>query len=328
MDFSIVIVTYNRKKHLEKCLSSIKNCAPTSYTFEVVIVFNGETSYLSTVRAQYPEFHSFYIPTCTPAAARNYAALKAKGNYLFFLDDDCYLPPDYFSHINFNGNWDALGGPDKTPPDANEFQKALGLALSSPLCMGKTYKRHTSLAYSTPIASDESHLILCNLWLKRSLFSTENYQFPTDLFRNEENYLLKELRSSAKSIFYNSEMYVYHTRKEDIRSLSRAIIKSGECRFKSFTKLPDKNEIIYFLPSAFLLFFLYWLFNPFSLLGYAFILYTLVVALHMITVQKVLNFKAIMLHYFIVLFYAIGLVNGLKNMLEKKLSKHYHNQAL
>lgn len=327
MDFSIVIVTYNRKKHLEKCLNSIRSCAPTSHKYEVIVVFNGETSYLNSVRSQYPEFHSHYIPTSTPAAARNYAALKAKGNYLFFLDDDCYLPEDYFSHVDFTENWDALGGPDRTPPDASKFQEALGLALSSPLCMGKTYRRHTSSADPLSVASDESHLILCNLWIKRSIFEVEQFQFPVDLFRNEENYLLKELRSAGKRILYNSRMYVYHNRKEDIRSLSRAILKSGECRFKSFTKLPEKSEAIYFLPSIFFLFFLYWMFNPFSFFGYAFILYTLAIALRMTIVQKTFNFKALLLHYFIVLIYAVGLINGFKIMLEKKLAKNY-NQAL
>lgn len=327
MDFSIVIVTYNRKKHLEKCLSSIKACAPTSHKYEVIVIFNGETSYLNAIRSRYPDFQTFYIPTSTPAAARNYAATKAKGNYLFFLDDDCFLPADYFSHVSFEENWDALGGPDQTPPDASDFQKTLGLALSSPLCTGKTFKRHTSTSKSVLKGSDESHLILCNLWMKRSLFSTEGYQFPVDLFRNEENYLLKELRTAGKKILYNSRMYVYHNRKEDIVSLSRAVIKSGECRFKSFTKLPEKSEAIYFLPSAFLIFFLYWLFNPFSFFGYAFILYTLAVILYMGLVQKTFSVKVIFLHYFIVLFYAIGLLNGLKLMLEKKLPRNY-NQAL
>lgn len=328
MDFSIVIVTYNRKKHLEKCLSSIKNCGPTSYRFEVLVVFNGETSYLGAIRSQHPEFQSFYIPTSTPAAARNYAARKAKGKYIFFLDDDCYLPNDYFSNISFQENWDVLGGPDRTPLDASEFQQALGLALSSPLCMGKTYARHFSSTNSNLIPCDESQLILCNLWLKTSLFTSEGYQFPPDLFRNEENYLLKQLHSASKTILYNSKMYVYHTRKENLKALARAVIKSGECRFKSFIKLPEKSELIYFLPSGFLIFFLYWLFNPFSILGYAFIFYTLSIILRMMIVNKHLNFKTIILHYLIVIFYALGLVNGLKIIIEEKLSKNYRNQVL
>ncbi len=328
MNFSIVIVTYNRRKHLERCLNSIIYNPSLNYNFEVIIIFNGETSYLTQIKNKFPQFYSFYIPTCSPAQARNIGIEKAKGDYLFFLDDDCYLPKDYFSKIDFNQDWDVIGGPDKTPVDATPFQRSLGYTLSSPFCMGETYKRHTINVTETLIKSSESHLILCNLWFKRSLFSLEKYSFSTDLFRNEENFLLKELKQKSKKIYYNPSLFVFHSRKDNLKALAGSIFKSGECRVKSFYKLPNKSEFVYFSPLAFLLCFLFWVFNPYSVFVYPLIGYTIIISINTFITQRIFDLKIIFLHYFILITYALGLISGVKNTLEQLWVNAIGNQVL
>ena len=98
MKFSIIIVTYNRKKELAACLESI--CSQKIQTpFEVVIIFNGESSYFEKIKESYPSFKCYYITTHTPAYARNYGVAKSSGELIFFIDDDCTLPENYFNQL-------------------------------------------------------------------------------------------------------------------------------------------------------------------------------------------------------------------------------------
>ena len=328
MNFSIVIVTYNRKKYLERCLKSIKQQASSKFQFEVIIIFNGEMSYFSSVKREFSGYHSYYIPKTTPSHARNYGVTKCQGKYVFFLDDDCYLPENYFDNLNLNLDWDVLGGPDMTPPDANAFEKNLGHALASPLCMGFTYKRHHVHSTEVNIPADESKLILCNLWFKREIFSEQGFKFPTNLFRNEENFLLKQLKDDNKIILYNSKLAVFHSRKDDLKSLALTIAKSGECRVKNFSQLPESQELIYFLPMVFLSFFFYWIFNPLSILGYGFLAYTFMVIFYVVFYKKQMKPMVVILHYLILIFYAFGLLVGMKKYLEFYWGKREKNKSL
>lgn len=317
MDFSIVIVTYNRKKYLERCLDSIRLNSSTDLRFETIVIFNGESSYFNSICNKYSECKCYYIPATTPAEARNKGVEKCSGRLIFFLDDDCHLPANYFSRVPFHEAWDVLGGPDMTPPDASSFEESLGLALSSPLCMGLTYKRHTLESKKEAKESDETSLILCNLWFKRTLFLDEGFRFSSDLFRCEENYLLKLLKEKGKILYYASSLGVYHTRKRDLRSLSLSIMKSGECRVKNFSKLPQRKELLYFLPLIFsgcLFFTISTSYLPFIML---FGLYTLAVLGLMAWKHRCVNFLVLYLHYHILLFYSLGLLVGFKNFIFK-----------
>jgi glycosyltransferase involved in cell wall biosynthesis len=247
MDFSIIIVTYNREKYLERCLRSILS-QKTDYTYEIIVIFNGELSYFTSIKKNFPMVRVHYVSTSTPSLARNIGITMASGAFLFFLDDDCFLPSKYFELLNLNIECDVFGGPDSTPPDANAFQKDLGFALSSPFCMGKTYLRHTKTSNGKFTNTDESSLILCNLWIRRKLFTSEGFEFPGDLFRNEENFLLKEMKRKSKILFYNSSLYIYHSRKDNWLSLSQSVVLSAECRVKNFSKIPSYSELIYFSP--------------------------------------------------------------------------------
>lgn len=323
MNFSIVIVTHNRKQLLMHCLSSIKQSnAQKNFQFEVIIIFNGETSYFSSIQKEYPEHQCFYIPNSTPAHARNYGVSKCQGEYIFFLDDDCYLPINYFENIDFSLGWDALGGPDMTQENANDFERSVGYALSSPFCMGMTYKRHRfSNTKSVRMLADESQLILCNLWFKKDLFSRDKFKFPENLFRSEENFLLKELKRHSKVIIYTDSLRVYHTRKSDLKSLVLSIAKSGECRVDNFLKLPEKKELLYFLPLVFLGFFLYWIFNIFSSVGYFFFFYTVSAGLYVFFYTKQIRPITVLLHYVILISYSLGMLVGLKKQISSTWSR-------
>lgn len=308
MKFSIIIVTSNKHKELFKCLESITRCH-LQHSYEVIVIFNGDRTYMEKCSQAFKKFSLHFIHKSTPARARNLGISKAKGEYIFFLDDDCTLPIDYFSSVSFENNWDVLGGPDQTPPISTPLQRTIGKVLSSPLCMGSTFKRHTS---STEYQNNapESSLTLCNLWLKSSLFTQENFHFNPKLFRNEEIFLLKELKNNGKVFHYSASMFVFHQRKKDLEALGSEVIHRGESRIQNLALMPQKQDMYYLLPLISLMFLCWIIFHPQSFLLNGFIIYTFIVAIYCLIKHKTFSPKYIFLHFFILGTYSIGLIIG------------------
>lgn len=323
MNFSIVIVTYNRKKELENCLESLRSTMQ-SRDMETIVVFNGELSYFEKTKTKFPEVKCYYIPSSSPSAARNFGVTKCQAENVLFLDDDCVVPVGYFEKVSFEEPWDVLGGPDQSSPTCSQFQRTLGYVLSSPLCMGKTFKRHHTHSASGPSVADETSLILCNLWMKRTLF--EKHQFDGDLFRNEENHLLKKLKLEGKIIKHDPRLYVYHDRKASYGPLAASVMKSGECRVLNFMKIPLWSEFIYFLPLVFNLLFFTWLFNLSSKLGFLFLTYFFIVFIQGLLKHRTFKLDYLFMHLLILFIYSVGLIKGLFQhswILLKDFSKEY-----
>jgi glycosyltransferase involved in cell wall biosynthesis len=313
MKFSVIIVTYNRKKEFFACLESLEKQA-SPHLHEVICVFNGDHSYHTLARQRFPNYKFLSISRTTPSEARNFATTFAHGDYLLFLDDDCFLPDNYFQKVDFSKNWDVLGGPDKTPPHSSNLQRSTGLALQSPLCMGPTYHRHSQTKkYLENV--DESFLILCNLWFKREIFSNEGYAFSLKLFRSEENFLLKELKMNSKVLHYDPELFVYHQRKNNLENLASSIIKSGECRIQNMLMLPNIRELIYLAPLIFLCLLLLSIFHPTIYLSALFLSYALAIMIYSFYKYRNLTLHYVFLHFFILNFYAIGLIKGMLSCL-------------
>lgn len=91
--FSIIIPTYNRANLIQKTIESL--LLQTYTNFEIIIVDDGSTDNTEEVVAPYTNERLFYFKknNAERAAARNFGAIKAKGDYVNFFDsDDLALP--------------------------------------------------------------------------------------------------------------------------------------------------------------------------------------------------------------------------------------------
>ena len=193
--------------------------------------------YYKEVNGKHPCFTYFQHPTGLKVGdARNEIIGKSTGEYLCFIDDDIELPQDYFQAaykiISSYQDVDVFGGPDQTKKDANNFKLILGEVMQSYIAMGPTAKRHKSSGDSI-IAGTEINLILCNLWMKKSLFD-DGFAFPQNYIRGEENILLGQLKTSGKALIYSPKLLVFHERKGSFGKLAKATYYSAQYRTIGF----------------------------------------------------------------------------------------------
>ena len=93
--FSVVIPSYKINKLLFKALSSVFK--QTTKPYEIIIIFSNKISQDQNnfLLKKNKKLKVFFSNNGNVSQNRNYGALKAKGNYLVFLDDDDLWSKDY-----------------------------------------------------------------------------------------------------------------------------------------------------------------------------------------------------------------------------------------
>lgn len=93
----MVIPCYNRARFLDETLASLRQ--QTFVDWECILV-DGGTDDTAQVAQQWvakdPRFRYFKQATSGPSAARNFGVAQSGGTYIFPLDDDDLIAPDYF----------------------------------------------------------------------------------------------------------------------------------------------------------------------------------------------------------------------------------------
>ena len=97
--FSVVIPSYKINKLLFKTLSSVFK--QTTKPYEIIIIFSNKISHDQNklLLKKNKNLKIFFFNNGNVSQNRNYGALKAKGNYIAFLDDDDLWNKDYLRYI-------------------------------------------------------------------------------------------------------------------------------------------------------------------------------------------------------------------------------------
>lgn len=103
MLISFIIPLYNCEKLIERCLDSIFSADVDTNLFEVVIVDDGSRDHSVEVVRDYAKKHANILLACQEnagaSAARNKGLQIAKGRYVWFVDADDTIMPDFFGSI-------------------------------------------------------------------------------------------------------------------------------------------------------------------------------------------------------------------------------------
>ncbi len=191
-----------------------------------------------------------------PSRQRNEAVKEAKGDILYFLDDDSCAIPDALKRIV--GHFEdekvaAVGGPSITPEGDTLLQKSFGAALGS-LFGGFSIRNRYRRAGKTR-ASSENELILCNLAFRKSYFIEEG-GLDERLYPNEENELMNRLNKKGYKLIHDPDAYILRSQRRTLKAFVRQMLNYGRGRAEQTITDPHSFKPSHLVPTLFLLYLL------------------------------------------------------------------------
>lgn len=190
-----------------------------------------------------------------PSRQRNQAAAAARGEVLYFLDDDSLTEPGFLRRTARHFADPAVavvGGPSLTPETDTLFQRAVGIALASPLGGGGARNRYRRVG--TARATSERELILCNLAFRREVFLAMG-GLDERLYPNEENELLDRIAKGGLGLRHDPDLAVERSQRPTLRAFFRQFFGYGRGRGEQ-TRIAGVRSVVDFLPSLFLAYLL------------------------------------------------------------------------
>lgn len=189
-----------------------------------------------------------------PAVQRNTAIRAARGDLIYFLDDDALARPDALRRalVHFKQpQVKMLGGPNLCPPDAPLLEQVFAVVLGSWLAFGPSRARYDSVGGARE--SGEKELILCNMMARRADV-LELGGFDESLYPNEENALMDELQKRGSTLIYDPEFVVERRPRPTLRAFCKMLFTYGRGRAEQFRLHPTPGSALNFVPPLFVVY--------------------------------------------------------------------------
>ena len=189
-----------------------------------------------------------------PSVQRNTALRAAKGELIYFLDDDSIAPPGNLrralAHFQ-SAKVKMVGGPNLCPADAPSMEQAFALTMGSWLAFGPSCSRYRSRGAVRP--ASEKELILCNLLARREdLLALGG--FNEKLYPNEENALMDEMQKRGGELIYDPELIVHRRPRPSFISFCKMLMTYGRGRAEQLRLHPTLGSAPNFAPPLFCVF--------------------------------------------------------------------------
>lgn len=186
-----------------------------------------------------------------PSVQRNTAIKAARGELIYFLDDDSLAQKEnlrraveYFRDPKVK----MLGGPNLCPPDAPPLEKVFALVLASWIAFGPSRARYWPVGSIRE--SGEKELILCNLIARRDAL-LELGGFNEALYPNEENALMDELQKRGGKLIYDPQFFIHRRPRRTLKSFCKMLFTYGRGRAEQFRVNPTPGSAMNFVPPLF-----------------------------------------------------------------------------
>ena len=191
-----------------------------------------------------------------PSVQRNAGMRAAKGEIIYFLDDDSVPKPDVLrkAAVHFRDTAVKIaGGPNLCPADAPEVEQLFALVHTAWLAFSSSRARYA--AVGSLRATGEKELILCNMAARRDAM-LEPGGFNEALYPNEENALMDELQKRGGKLLYDPEMVVFRRPRRSFKAFCRMLMTYGRGRAEQFREYPTAGSLPNFVPPLFFLYLL------------------------------------------------------------------------
>lgn len=244
MTFSLVIPVYNRPDEIVELLESI---ARQSYReFEVIVVEDGSSCPCKEDITPFEkQFKLTYLfkENSGPGPSRNFGAERATGDYIIVLDSDCILPDGYLSVVHkalIENNIDAFGGPDAANPSFTVTQKAINYSMTSILTTGGIRGGMKKVDKFHPRSFNMG--VRAEVWRALGGFSQMRYGEDIDFSIR--------LKESGHTVVLIPDAWVWHKRRNTIKSFFRQVFHFGQARICLYRLHPSTLKVVHLLPSA------------------------------------------------------------------------------
>lgn len=248
-----------------------------------------------------------------PSVQRNTAMRAARGELIYFLDDDSV--PDTQNlrravELFKASEVKMAGGPSLCPPGAPVIEQAFALVMGSFLAFGPSSARYRSIGIRR--ASSEKELILCNLIARKDAV-LELGGFNEALYPNEENALMDELQKRGGRLLYDPDLIAYRRPRPTFAAFCKMLFNYGRGRAEQFRLHPTARSAANFIPPLFCLFLVLLPFLPryFNWLLVAYGAAVFLQALVVTPLKKIIWLPGIMYLIFIShIYYGVGFWRG------------------
>ena len=232
---SIIIPSYNNKIHLTRLLRSIQQnidkYQKLKNLFEVIVVDDGSKENIYNLKKLF-KFKYFKKKNGGAASARNYGTKFAKGDFLFFLDSDLEITPNFLiqvfyiiksKRINVLSFYYNIKSHEKNSSYASKLKAILDIYLNH---KNKTFFQD-QLIHGQCVIIDRNVFNKTNGWdesIEKSICEHEEYS----------KRILKETK-----IFTNFKIGPYHYYKDFISTIREVFERS-----KIWSQLFYENKVV------------------------------------------------------------------------------------
>lgn len=188
-----------------------------------------------------------------PSRQRNQAVQQARGDLIYFLDDDSLVAPDCLQRITghfADPSVCAVGGPSLTPRSDTLLQRAIGAVLGTRLGAGGVRNRYRAVGAVRD--TTERELILCNLAVRREAFLACG-GFNERLYPNEENEFLDRLTTHGGRLLHDPQLVVERSQRPTLAAFIKQMFRYGRGRARQ-TRMAGFPGMMPFAPLALILY--------------------------------------------------------------------------
>ncbi|GAA2709904.1 hypothetical protein GCM10010429_24930 [Micromonospora olivasterospora] len=209
---SVVVPAYNSGPHLEKLIASLLRQSLPPGQFEAVFVDDGSTdgtgSRLDELAAAHPHLRVVHIDNSGwPSRPRNVGVAHARGEYVFFADDDDWFGDEALERLYA---YAAANDADMV------IGKMAGHGRSVPRELFRKNRPRATLANAPLIDSLTSHKLF-----RRSFLNEHQIRFPEGRRRLEDHAMVvRALLLSRRTCVLSDYVCYHHQRRQDAGNLT------------------------------------------------------------------------------------------------------------
>ncbi len=199
LDVTVIVPAYRGASTIADCLQSVESALQGCHA-EVIVVESSGDGTGRIVRDLFPDVRLIESPKqLTAGAARNRGGAEALGRLLFFVDQDCVVPPDWIGRLSAH-----LRDPKVGAAGGSIGIRNLG-NLSG--CAVYFLEFLTHFPNGRSMQRNTNFLIACNCAIKRDVFRKSG--FP-DRTLAEDILFTHTARTSGFDIVYDPKVTVGH----------------------------------------------------------------------------------------------------------------------